>query len=342
MAFAALSGLQHLTAMAARKQKPGATQHLAAYDSAAAAALKRARLSLSERKDVDGARSFHVTGNTHPHREVMRELGGKWNRLEECWVFAGEDPSSALAERLAATGLAEAGHNSGEKSEEKPHYHGHRQRLRERFLNAGAQALPDYELLELLLFYGIERRDTKPLAKKLIERFGSLGGVMAAPTEQFTEFDGEIDKRTLVLLRAVREAGARLVREDVADRPVIGSWQKLLDYCRSTMAHNDTEQFRLLFLDRKNVLIADEVQQRGTVDHTPVYPREVVKRALQLGASSLIMVHNHPSGDPTPSQADIDMTREVQAAAEVLGIALHDHVVIGKKGHASFKSLRLI
>ena len=276
----------------------------------------------------------------------MRELGGKWNRLEEAWVFSGEDPSAVLAARLAPLpgGLAEAGpgHNTGETQQNgKPHYHGHRQRLRDRFLAAGAEALPDYELLELLLFYGIERRDTKPLAKRLLERFGSLGGVLAAPVEQLAEFE-EIDKRTLVLLRATREMGARLVREEIVDRPGIGSWHKLLDYCRSTMAHNDTEQFRLLFLDRKNVLIADEVQQRGTVDHTPVYPREVVKRALQLGASSLTMVHNHPSGDPTPSQADIEMTREVQAAAEILGIALHDHVVIGRKGYASFKTLGLI
>jgi DNA repair protein RadC len=328
--------------MAARKQKPVASPPVP-FDSESVAALKRARLSIAERKGVDGGRSFHITGDTHPHRLLMRELGGKWNKLDEAWVFAGDDPTAALADRLgsATPGLAEAGHNSGEKSDAKPHYHGHRQRLRDRFLSAGAESLPDYELLELLLFYGIERRDTKPLAKKLIERFGSLGGALAAPIEQLAEFE-DIDKRTLVLLRAVRETGARLVREEVVDRPVIGSWQKLLDYCRSTMAHNDTEQFRLLFLDRKNVLIADEVQQRGTVDHTPVYPREVVKRALQLGASSLIMVHNHPSGDPTPSQADIDMTREVQAAAEVLGISLHDHVVIGRKGHASFKSLRLI
>jgi DNA repair protein RadC len=331
--------------MAARKQKPAGPQSSAPYDSESVAALKRARLSIAERLNVDGARSYAITGDTHPHRLLMRELGGKWNRLEEAWLFDGEDPSAVLAQRLASTaaGLAEVGpgHNTGEKPDAKPHYHGHRQRLRDRFLSAGAQSLPDYELLELLLFYGIERRDTKPLAKKLIERFGSLGGVLAAPAEQLAEFE-EIDKRSLVLLRATREIGARLAREEVIDRPVIASWQKLLDYCRSTMAHNDTEQFRLLFLDRKNVLIADEVQQRGTVDHTPVYPREVVKRALQLGASSLIMVHNHPSGDPTPSQADIDMTREVQAAAEVLGIALHDHVVIGKKGHASFKSLRLI
>jgi DNA repair protein RadC len=331
--------------MAARKQKPAAPQSSVPYDSESVAALKRARLSIAERLNVDGARSYAITGDTHPHRLLMRELGGKWNRLEEAWLFDGEDPSTVLAQRLASTaaGLAEVGpgHNTGEKPDAKPHYHGHRQRLRDRFLSAGAQSLPDYELLELLLFYGIERRDTKPLAKKLIERFGSLGGVLAAPAEQLAEFE-EIDKRSLVLLRATREIGARLAREEVIDRPVIASWQKLLDYCRSTMAHNDTEQFRLLFLDRKNVLIADEVQQRGTVDHTPVYPREVVKRALQLGASSLIMVHNHPSGDPTPSQADIDMTREVQAAAEVLGIALHDHVVIGKKGHASFKSLRLI
>jgi DNA repair protein RadC len=331
--------------MAARKQKSAAPPPIVPYDSQSVAALKRARLALAERTNMDGTRSYAITGETHPHRQLMRELGGKWNRLEEAWIFTGKDPAPALAQRLASlpAGMAEIGpgHNTGETQDAKPHYHGHRQRLRDRFLSAGPQALPDYELLELLLFYGIERRDTKPLAKKLIERFGSLGGVLAAPVEQLAEFE-EIDKRTLVLLRAARETGARLAREEVADRPVIGSWQKLLDYCRSTMAHNDTEQFRLLFLDRKNVLIADEVQQRGTVDHTPVYPREVVKRALQLGASSLIMVHNHPSGDPTPSQADIDMTREVQAAAEVLGIALHDHVVIGRKGHASFKSLRLI
>ena len=336
--------------MAVRRQKTVARRQAApeaaSYDSQSVAALKLARLTVGERAAVDGARSYHVTGDTHPHRALMRELGGKWNRLEEAWVFSGEDPSAVLAARLAPLpgGLAEAGpgHNTGETQQNgKPHYHGHRQRLRDRFLAAGAEALPDYELLELLLFYGIERRDTKPLAKRLLERFGSLGGVLAAPVEQLAEFE-EIDKRTLVLLRATREMGARLVREEIADRPVIGSWQKLLDYCRSTMAHNDTEQFRLLFLDRKNVLIADEVQQRGTVDHTPVYPREVVKRALQLGASSLIMVHNHPSGDPTPSQADIEMTREVQAAAEILGIALHDHVVIGRKGYASFKTLGLI
>jgi len=336
--------------MAARRQKTVARRQAdpeaAPYDSQSVAALKQARLTVAERAAVDGGRSYRVTGDTHPHRALMRELGGKWDRLEEAWVFSGEDPSAVLAARLAPLpgGLAEAGpgHNTPEAGQNgKPHYHGHRQRLRDRFLAAGAQSLPDYELLELLLFYGIERRDTKPLAKRLLERFGSLGGVLAAPVEQLAEFE-EIDKRSLVLLRATREMGARLVREEIVDRPVIGSWQKLLDYCRSTMAHNDTEQFRLLFLDRKNVLIADEVQQRGTVDHTPVYPREVVKRALQLGASSLIMVHNHPSGDPTPSQADIEMTREVQAAAEILGIALHDHVVIGRKGHASFKTLGLI
>jgi len=337
--------------MAVRRQKsaakPPAPPAAIEFDAESATVLRRLRLTIAERQDIDGQRSFHVTGDTHPHRTLMRELGGRWNRLEEAWVFAGEDPSRLLAERLSASqppGLAEIGpgHNGvAGPAADKPHYHGHRQRLRERFLASGAESLPDYELLELMLFYSIDRRDTKPLAKRLLERFGSLGGVLAAPLEQLAEFE-EVDKRTLVLLRAARELGARLTREEIVDRPVIGSWQKLLDYCRSTMAHNDTEQFRLLFLDRKNVLIADEVQQRGTVDHTPVYPREVVRRALQLGASSLIMVHNHPSGDPTPSQADIEMTQEVQAAAEILGISLHDHVVIGRKGHASFKSLGLI
>jgi DNA repair protein RadC len=295
-------------------------------------ALAKAGLKLGERAGIDGAASYHIGGNTHPHRLTMRRLGGTWDKLNQVWVFTGDDPSAALVEAIATSNSA------GLAEEPKPHYHGHRQRLRDRFL--ASSALPDYELLELLLFFSIPRRDVKPLAKQLIERFGSLGGVLAAPAELLAEFD--LDHHSIVHFKALRETAGRLAREEVADRPVIGSWQKLLDYCRTTMAHNKTEQFRLLFLDRKNGLIADEVQQEGTVDHTPVYPREVVKRALQLGASSLIMVHNHPSGDATPSQADIDMTQEVAAAANALGIALHDHVVIGRKGHTSFKSAGLL
>jgi DNA repair protein RadC len=282
---------------------------------------------------------WKVSGNTLPHRAVLRDAGGTWNRLDLCWEFTGEDPTARLAAAIEAA-PAMAGHNSGAPAEPKPHYHGHRARVRERVLKAGIEALADYELLELLLFYAIDRIDTKPLAKRLIERFGTLGDIFAAEPAQLREF--EIDQRTLVLFRAAREAGRRLALAEVKDMPVLSNWQQLIDYCHAALAHEKTEQFRILFLDRKNVLIADEVQQRGTIDHTPVYPREVVKRALELGAAALILVHNHPSGDPKPSREDIEMTREVKTAAGALGIAIHDHLVIGRKGHASFRSLGLI
>lgn len=286
-----------------------------------------------------GEKLWRVSGNTLPHRALMRDAGGTWNKLDQCWEFAGEDPTVRLAAALETQPPA-SGHNSGESAAAKPHYWGHRGRVRERVLKGGIEPLADYELLELLLFYAIERIDTKPLAKKLLERFGTLGDVFAAEPAQLREF--EVDQRTLVLFKALRETGRRLAERKVKDMPVLTNWQQLLDYCHAALAHEKTEQFRILFLDRKNVLIADEVQQRGTIDHTPVYPREVIKRALELGAAALILVHNHPSGDPKPSRDDIEMTREVKAAAEALGIALHDHLVIGRKGHASFRSLGLL
>jgi DNA repair protein RadC len=224
--------------------------------------------------------------------------------------------------------------------DEAPHYLGHRQRLRERFRAAGGAGLPDYELIELLLFAAIPRRDVKPLAKSLEKSFGGFAGLISASRERLEAAglgDGAID-----LFKVVREAAVRLAREEMHELPVMGSFQKVLDYCRTDMAHADVEHFRLLFLDRKNKVIGDEVQQRGTVDHTPVYPREVVKRALELGASAIIMVHNHPSGDPSPSKADIAMTREVVKAAAALGVAVHDHLIIGKRGHSSLKSMGLL
>jgi DNA repair protein RadC len=213
--------------------------------------------------------------------------------------------------------------------------------MRERVLDKGAETLADYELLEVLLYSAVPRKDTKALAKALLKRFGSLGGVMTAPAKDLGELR-HVKGVATTLFRTVREVGVRLAREEVAQRDVLSSWDRLLDYCRVRLAHTGVEEFHLLFLDRKNGLIADEAQQRGTIDHTPVYPREVVKRALELGASAIIMVHNHPSGDPTPSSADVAMTREVAAAAEKLGIAVHDHVVIGRTGHASFRSLGLL
>jgi len=218
---------------------------------------------------------------------------------------------------------------------------GHRERLRTRFLKGGADAMPDYELLELALFAAVPRRDTKPLAKALLARFGSFAEVIAAPAARLMEIKG-VGERVVQQLKIVEAAAHRSAKTQVINRPALSSWTALLDYCTAAMARVTNEEFRVLFLDRKNVLIVDEVQNRGTVDHTPVYPREIVKRALELSASSIILVHNHPSGDPTPSKADIAMTREVVTAAKTLGIAVHDHLVIGRGGHASFKSLGLL
>lgn len=228
-----------------------------------------------------------------------------------------------------------------QKDTGKPHHLGHRARLRERFLKTGGDGLPDYELLELVLFAAQPRGDVKPLAKRLLATFGTFAQVVSAPAESLRKIDGMGDA-AIVAVKATQAAALRLLSEEAREAPVISSWKKLLDYCRAAMAREKNEQFRLLFLDQKNRVIADEVQQRGTVNHTPVYPREVVKRALELSASAIIMVHNHPSGDPTPSRADIDMTRQVRDAAEKLGIALHDHVIIAGNEHVSLKSLDLI
>jgi len=224
---------------------------------------------------------------------------------------------------------------------EEPHYLGHRDRLRERFVLGGADSLPDYELMELVLFAAIPRRDVKPLAKSLLAKFGSFADVIAAPRERLLETDG-IGDNVVTQLKVIEAAALRLSKTRLLGRPALSSWAALLDYCAAAMARSPREEFRVLFLDRKNILIADEVQSAGTIDHTPVYPREIVKRALDLGASAMILVHNHPSGDPTPSRADIEMTRDIAAAAKPLGIGLHDHLVIGRKGHASFKALGLL
>ncbi|WP_102959173.1 RadC family protein [Mangrovicella endophytica] len=221
------------------------------------------------------------------------------------------------------------------------HHDGHRERLRERFQESGATALADYELLELVLFRSIPRRDVKPIAKALIARFGSLSEVLNAPPRRLTEVPGVKDA-VATDLAVIAALNQRAMRSAVRQREVLSSWAAVLDYCKAAMAHETREQFRILFLDKKNALIADEVQQTGTVDHTPVYPREVVRRALELSATAVILVHNHPSGDPTPSRADIDMTRTIAETARPLGIALHDHIIVGRSGHASLKGLKLI
>ncbi|WP_022720823.1 DNA repair protein RadC [Rhodopseudomonas sp. B29] len=234
------------------------------------------------------------------------------------------------SEQTGRTGFAEA-----------PHYHGHRERLRERFREAGADALSDYELMELVLFRALPRRDVKPLAKSLIARFGSFAEAVHAPETRLREVEG-LGEAAITEIKLIAATSARVAKGQLKNRTVLSSWSAVIDYCRTAMAFADKEQFRILFLDKRNQLIADELQQTGTVDHTPVYPREIVKRALELSATAVIMVHNHPSGDPTPSQSDIQMTKTIMGIADPLGISVHDHIIVGKNGHASLKGLKLI
>ena len=227
------------------------------------------------------------------------------------------------------------------KPKDKPHFHGHRDRLRNKLLEVGAEALADYELLEIVLFRAIPRADTKPLAKKLIEVFGSFAEVLTAPPSRLREIKG-VGEAVVTELKVVEAASKRLAKGQIGNKNFLSSWSSVIDYCRAAMAFEEKEQFRVLFLNKKNALIADEVQQTGTVDHTPVYPREVVKRALELSATAIILVHNHPTGDPTPSRPDIDMTRKIIEIASPLGITVHDHVIVGKDGHASMRGLKII
>lgn len=223
----------------------------------------------------------------------------------------------------------------------RKHVSGHRARLRERFLRAGHESLAEYEMLELVLFRAVPHRDVKPLAKRLIEQFGDYNGVISASAARLNEISG-VGPAVVCELKVVEAAAHRLARAKVMNKNALSSWSALMEYCKTAMAHQDTEQFRILFLDKKNVLIADEQQARGTVDHVPVYPREVVKRCLELNASAIILVHNHPSGDPTPSRSDIDMTHQIEQAAKAIGITVHDHVIIGKEYDTSFRSQGLI
>lgn len=226
------------------------------------------------------------------------------------------------------------------QKKDKPHHTGHRDRLRERFLNA-PDSLPDYELLELLLFMAIPRKDVKPIAKRLIDRFKNINGVLNASLNDLQSIDG-ISHNSAVAIRAIRAAGLRLLKQDIMGRPVLNSWQRLIEYVEAAMANDANEHFRLLFLNKKNEVIADEVQQTGTVDHTPAYPREIMKRALELGATAIILVHNHPSGDPTPSNADIALTKKIIAAAAPFDIVIHDHLIVSRNGTQSLKTLGLI
>ena len=277
------------------------------------------RLRPEDRYESAGCK---IGGSSHPWRDARDPKRGTKQRL--C-PMSGDGKTSTLPE----------------PEDEAPHYHGHRERLRQRFREAGSEAVTDYELLELVLFRALPRRDLKPLAKQLLATFGSFAEALSAPRERLAEIKG-LGEGAITDLKIVHAAANRLLRGQVKKRPVLSSWSHVLDYCRTAMAFENKEQFRVLFLDKRNALIADEVQQTGTVDHTPVYPREVVKRALELSATAIVLVHNHPSGDPTPSRADIQMTQAIVEVARALGIALHDHLIVGKDGHASLKALKHI
>jgi DNA repair protein RadC len=294
-----------------------------------------------------------VASPYHPNFPARaRGLGGTWDAARRVWVFDARehDRVKSLCEEIYGAGARrpfpsapEAGGNRRQFAEGAPavpHYYGHRNRLRQRLLDAGAESLPDYELLEVLLFAASQRGDVKPLAKSLLARFGGFAEVLSAEPDALGE--AGLNLAGIAAVKAVREASLRLMRSELQQQPVIGSWDKLIDYCTAQVAHNKVEELHILFLDRKNVLIRHERQQKGTVDHTPVYTREVVKRALELSASALILVHNHPSGDPTPSKADIAVTQDIKKAAAPLGVALHDHVIIGRNRHVSLRDLGLI
>jgi DNA repair protein RadC len=223
----------------------------------------------------------------------------------------------------------------------EPHYHGHRDRLRQRFLQAGPEALADYEMLELILFMAIPRRDVKPLAKQLLLRFENLAGVLSAPAGELQTIEG-VSENVAIALKSVQGAAHRMMKQEIMKRPILNSWSRLVDYVTATMAHERKEHFRLLMLNKKNELIADEIQNSGTVDHTPAYPREIMKRALEVGATALILVHNHPSGDPAPSQADVEMTNAIKAAGVPFNIVIHDHLIVSRNGTSSFRTLGLL
>ncbi|XUY28257.1 RadC family protein [Agrobacterium sp. rho-8.1] len=251
------------------------------------------------------------------------------------------DERGFFTDSRSGTGKEIRSHQPLASESDAAHYHGHRERLRAKYRENGDSALADYELLELFLFRLIPRRDTKPIAKALIARFGTLAGVLGAPSSLLQEVKG-VGETVALDLKLVASVSQRMLKSEIRNKQVLGSWSAVIDYCHAVMAHESREQFRILFLDKRNVLIADEVQGHGTVDHTPVYPREIVRRALELSSTAIILVHNHPSGDPTPSRADIDMTKTIIDTAKPLGIAVHDHIIIGKDGHVSFKGLRLI
>jgi DNA repair protein RadC len=289
------------------------------------------RLGISVEPMPGGAAErFAVKGDTYRHRQTLQELGGQWDKLTRVWIFETEDPTVRL---MAALPVPDG---AAPEKPNRPHYWGHRERLRQRAKEGGFGALPDYELLELLLFATVERKDVKPLAKALLDQFRTLGGVLAAREEELATFE-LVKFSTIVNLRAIAEMAVRLGREELKERPILNSIDKVAKHCRTAIGNSPIEQFHVLFLDQRHGLIADELQQTGTVNEVAAYPRQILQRALNLGAVGLVLVHNHPSGNLKPSTGDIEITREIMRAADSLGIAVHDHLIVSAGGHISLR-----
>ncbi len=297
------------------------------------------RLSGGRRPEIPTPRA-RVTGFGETAQQGLFDLEARIPPPDAIFAPA-ESPRWQQNDQLKSSESAGGGLVRQADGSMRPHYWGHRARLRDRFLSGGHAPMPEYELLELLLFNAIERIDVKPLAKRLLTAFGDLNGVIAASRKNLLRVEGATPK-VFLQLRIAEAFAHRMGQARILDKEVLSSWNDVVSYCRTTMAHRDTEQFRVLFLDRRNRVIADEAQGEGTVDHVPVYPREVARRALELNACALILVHNHPSGDPTPSGADIEMTAKIVAACGALDIVIHDHMIIGKDEEVSFRSLGLI
>ncbi len=301
------------------------------------------RLAPGRKPEAEPPRKARPTRTHHQNVGFSEDALQGLRDLEARSVPAGVEarsayaPSYAHVDRLSPANAAGGGLVTDDQGNQRPHYHGHRERLRQRFLRGGHDPMPDYELLELLLFNAIERIDVKPLAKRLLAEFGDLSGVVSASEHRLSKVDGTTDK-VFFQLKIAEAMAQRMAKAKAFQRDVVSSWDALIAYCRTAMAHRDTEQFRVLYLDRKNKVIADEAQASGTVDHVPVYPREVAKRALELNASAIILVHNHPSGDTTPSAPDISMTEQIEAACQTIGVTVHDHVIIGRETDFSFRS----
>ena len=299
-----------------------------------------ARLAKARAFSVQDGEDAQVNGFSEAAMQGLKDLDARLPppdaQTQPAFVKGFQHTARLSSEHAAGGGLVK-----GPDGSARPHYWGHRERLRTRFLSGGHGSMPEYEVLELLLFNAIPRIDVKPLAKRLLAEFGDLNGVVAASEHRLLQVEGA-DPKVYLQLRIAEAFAHRMSHAKLRERNIISSWDELMTYCRTVMAHRETEQFRVLYLDRKNTLIADEAQADGTVDHVPVYPREVAKRALELNASALILVHNHPSGDPTPSKSDLTMTTRIEEAAKTIGVVLHDHVVIGKDAEFSFLSNGLI